>query len=222
MLALTGKVRRFATSGRLLSVTAIWTFMGVGAAVGQVMVMAPDGAAIVYSGPTQFTDRGATPLAAQASRPERLAAEPEGGNTDALNRAAEIADLSPALVAAVAWRESGFRADRTSKSGAVGEMQLMPKTAKALRVDAAKDDENLRGGAVYLKSLLTRYHGDLTLALAAYNAGPGAVDRYGGPPPFKETQAYVAAILSRLSDVAQAGGGVDGLKDVVVAGGGVE
>lgn len=120
--------------------------------------------------------------------------------------AAEAVSLSPALVAAVAWRESRFRPESISRAGAIGEMQLMPATARSLGVDPRNDDQNLRGGAKYLRSLMTRYNGDLTKALAAYNAGPGAVDRYGGPPPYKETQAYVGDILERLSDIAQANG----------------
>ena len=116
-----------------------------------------------------------------------------------LERAASASELSPELVAAVAWRESGQRPGRVSRAGASGEMQLMPATARALGVDAADPGQNLKGGAAYLKQMMRRYNGDLVRALAAYNAGPGAVDRHGGPPPYPETQAYVAAVLDRLS-----------------------
>ncbi len=119
-------------------------------------------------------------------------------------RAAEAAALSPELVSAVAWRESNYRTDRVSRAGAVGEMQLMPATARAMGVDPADAAQNLSGGAGYLGAMMRRYDGDLMRALAAYNAGPGAVDRFGGVPPFKETQAYVAAIMNRLSQVADA------------------
>jgi len=86
-----------------------------------------------------------------------------------------------------------------SPAGAIGEMQLMPATARALGVDPLDSRQNFNGGAVYLRSLMQHYNGDLIRSLAAYNAGPGAVDRYGGVPPYKETQAYVADIMARLS-----------------------
>ncbi len=117
----------------------------------------------------------------------------------ALATAAQTFELSPALIEAVAWRESSFRAGVVSRAGAIGEMQLMPATARQLRVDPYDTLQNYTGGTAYLKALMRRYDGDLTRALAAYNAGPAAVDRYGGVPPFKETETYVAAILDRLS-----------------------
>ena len=80
----------------------------------------------------------------------------------------------------------------------------MPGTARTLGVDPRDSRQNYAGGATYLAQLLKRYNGDVILALAAYNAGPGAVDRYGGVPPYKETQAYVAAILDRMSHRAEA------------------
>jgi soluble lytic murein transglycosylase-like protein len=118
--------------------------------------------------------------------------------------AAQEAQLSAELVEAVAWRESGGRPGLVSPVGAIGEMQLMPGTARDLGVDPYDSRQNLSGGAAYLSALLKRYDGDLVRALAAYNAGPEAVDRYGGLPPYKETQAYVAAILDRLSQRALA------------------
>lgn len=170
-------------------------------AMAQIMSVEPDGAVTVYSGPAVFTDGGVAPIA----RP-RPSAVPRGEvivSAD-LENAAKRAALSPALVAAVAWRESNFRSDRVSRAGAIGEMQLMPATARQVRVDPTKPDENLRGGADYLRAMLNRYDGDLPRALAAYNAGPGAVDRHGAAAPFKETQAYVDAILDRLSHMAEA------------------
>jgi len=86
-----------------------------------------------------------------------------------------------------------------SPAGAIGEMQLMPATARALGVDPLDTRQNFNGGAAYLRSLMQHYNGDLIRSLAAYNAGAGAVDRYGGVPPYKETQAYVANIMARLS-----------------------
>ena len=98
-----------------------------------------------------------------------------------------------------------MRGGVVSAAGAIGEMQLMPATARALGVDPWDTRDNFRGGAAYLGGLVHRYDGDLIRALAAYNAGPGAVDRYGGVPPYRETQAYVAAIMNRLGRRAAEG-----------------
>jgi len=87
-----------------------------------------------------------------------------------------------------------------SSAGARGLMQLMPGTAATLGVeDSFKPEENVRGGSVYLDSLLTRYRDNLALALAAYNAGPLAVDKYHGIPPYRETQAYVARVIHEFN-----------------------
>jgi soluble lytic murein transglycosylase-like protein len=117
----------------------------------------------------------------------------------AISDAARASALSASLIAAIAWRESNFRAAAVSRAGALGEMQLLPQTARQLGVDPRVSRQNVAGGAAYVRTLLQRYNGDLIKTLAAYNAGPEAVDRYGGVPPFKETQAYVAAVLDRLS-----------------------
>src|SRR5581483_12136700 len=86
-----------------------------------------------------------------------------------------------------------------SRTGAQGLMQLMPATAADLGVqDSFRPDQNVRGGSTYLDALLTRYHDNLALALAAYNAGPAAVDRYHGIPPYRETRAYVARVMNEF------------------------
>ncbi len=123
--------------------------------------------------------------------------------TPDLDRAGESAALNGRLIEAVAWTESRFNQNARSPAGAVGIMQLMPGTAAELGVDASDTHENLRGGATYLRRMLNQFDGDITLALAAYNAGPDAVRRYGGVPPFPETQAYVAAVLGYLANTAE-------------------
>lgn len=115
-------------------------------------------------------------------------------------------DLSPSLLEALVWQESRWREDAVSPVGARGLAQLMPGTARYLGVDPSDPFANLEGGARYLREQLDRFGGDLERALAAYNAGPGRVERAGGVPNIRETKQYVAAIMGRLSNHARVPG----------------
>lgn len=104
------------------------------------------------------------------------------------------------LVDAVAWQESRYNPQARSSAGAMGVMQLMPGTARQLGVRDPHDvQQNVTGGTAYLRAQLDRFGNNVPLALAAYNAGPGAVIKYGGIPPYRETQNYVRQIMRRLS-----------------------
>ncbi len=108
------------------------------------------------------------------------------------------------LVQCVAQVESNLRQHAKSVKGATGLMQLMPETARQLGVVASDLQDNIRGGAKYLKELLVAYHYDSVLALAAYNAGPGAVNKYGGVPPFQETREYIRKVLAEYAKLRNA------------------
>ena len=139
------------------------------------------------------------PDSAVANTLEHSAAVPEAYAAH-IARLAERFDLSPALLEAVVWQESRWRADAVSPAGARGLAQLMPGTARDLGVDPDNPLANLEGGARYLREQLDRFDGDLEKALAAYNAGPGRVIRSGGIPRIRETQVYVSSIMGRLAD----------------------
>jgi soluble lytic murein transglycosylase-like protein len=137
----------------------------------------------------------ATPLAAT----DGGSVQP-GRFDELIRQAAAREGVDPKLVKAVARAESNLDPQAVSPSGAKGVMQLMDSTARAVGVTNAFDPaQNIAGGARYLKQMLNRYGGDVKKALAAYNAGPGAVDSHGGIPPYQETQHYVQRVL-RLRD----------------------
>ena len=121
----------------------------------------------------------------------------ETGIANMVCRTAEKYGVDPKLALAVAKTESGLQKDVVSSAGAVGVMQLMPDTARSLGVKNINDpQENIEGGVKYIKQMLGQFQGDVTKALAAYNAGPAAVENYQGVPPYQETQEYVNKILS--------------------------
>ena len=112
-----------------------------------------------------------------------------------VNQAAVRNSLPPAFVASVARAESAMKQNAVSPKGAIGVMQLMPSTAKALAADPHDTEQNIDAGTRLLKELLIKYDGDVVKALAAYNAGPGAVAKYNGLPPYRETQDYVNKVI---------------------------
>lgn len=127
----------------------------------------------------------------------RSSAAVPGELNAAIHDAARTHGVDPRLVAAVARRESAFNARAVSSKGAGGVMQLMPATASYLGVrDVFDARQNIFGGTRYLRTLLDTFNGDLDLTLAAYNAGPGAVQKHKGIPPYRETRAYVIAVRS--------------------------
>lgn len=120
---------------------------------------------------------------------------PVGSLEDVINKAAAANKVPAKLLKSIIRHESNFNPKAVSHAGASGLMQLMPATARGLGVTNIFDPEqNVMAGAKFIKSMLDKYNGNLKLALAAYNAGPGNVDKYGGIPPFKETQSYVRKV----------------------------
>lgn len=150
------------------------------------------------------------PLAPAVGRASRAATSQPAEPTPAemlemLARAGTTHNIDADLLASVVRAESGGHVRAVSRAGARGLMQLMPGTASDLGVqDSFKADQNIAGGTAYLDGLLVRYHENIALALAAYNAGPKAVDRYHGVPPYAETRAYVARVIREFNRRKQA------------------
>jgi hypothetical protein len=161
-----------------------------------------DGTLVLSTTPREGATK--TYAVANASAPIRTTqptATDHGGRFDSLIAASAAAhNLRPDLVRAVIQAESAFNPLARSSKGAMGLMQLMPATATELGVTDPYDPaQNIRGGVAYLKSLLEQYDNDEELALAAYNAGPAAVERYDGVPPYPETRQYIERIKNRAS-----------------------
>ena len=188
-------VPRMAGAGLLsLACAAAWAVCGP--ATAQVLAIGDNGGVTTYAGPAVYTAEGARSLIAQPTAPAAAAAPAEVAR--AIDEAAQRHAVSALLAQAVAWQESRFHQNAVSPKGALGVMQLMPATARKLGVDANDLHANIDGGVTYLSHMLQLFEGDLPRALAAYNAGPEAVQRYSGVPPYAETQAYVRAILARI------------------------
>ena len=200
-----GKVVRIAGCGLLLlgCVEAGLVAAGGMALLGLAAPAGAGGRIWTYTDPDGVTHFTNTPqddryqLVALGRSGRRSGRAPRHGQFDGIiGLTAREQSLQPALVKAVIAAESNFDPEAVSHKGAQGLMQLMPKTAVSLGVlDPLHPVENVRGGAAYLRRMLDRY-GDIERALAAYNAGPTAVDRYGGVPPYRETQAYVRRVLT--------------------------
>ncbi len=143
------------------------------------------------------------------SRPGEPARDKTGASASPdklLADAAQAYGVDAAFVRSVAQIESGLRQAAISPKGAIGLMQLMPATAADLHVNPNEASANASGGARYLRELLLRYHGDSVRALAAYNAGPRAVQKYNGAPPFEETQRYIVKVLAEYKKQLRANG----------------
>jgi len=155
--------------------------------------------------------------AAQASFAPNGAASSGSTQYDALiNQAAARYGLDPAVLHGLIQQESGFDPNATSSAGAVGLTQLMPGTAASLGVSNPLDPaQSIEGGARYLSQMMAQFGGDTSDALAAYNAGAGAVQRYGGVPPFAETQSYVAKVLANAEAYRQVPSGTPATEGLV-------
>lgn len=167
-------------------------------------LVAPSAVRPPLAGPSLFAPeaitRTVTPPTGMVSTSETFRLPPESAFEELIHEAAKRFRLAPSLIRAVIRAESGFDPDAVSRAGAKGLMQLMPALAADMGVANAFDPrENIMAGAQHLSALIAEQHGNIAFALASYNAGPAAVERYGGIPPFKETQRYVKTILDHIA-----------------------
>lgn len=174
-----------------IATLAALAMASTGAARAQVLEIGDDGTAQKIGGGWTTAPAATAPSKSTAWRAE-------------FEAAAAANDLDPDFLTAVARTESALDPRALSPAGAIGLMQLMPATARGLGVDPWDPRQNIMGGARHLRALLDRFDGRIDLALAAYNAGSGAVTRYGGVPPYAETRTYVDRNLDRLATMAEA------------------
>ena len=182
----------------------------------RIAELAPQAAPVATPAPAQTTTAAPTSFSSVLSQASTAATAPTTAGTsgdqaaapylDAIQKAGAANGVDPLLLQAVISQESGFNPNATSSAGAKGLMQLMPATAAGLGVTNPYDPtQSINAGARYLKTDLDRFGGDTSLALAAYNAGAGAVRSYGGIPPYPETQNYVKNILAHYESLKSQG-----------------
>lgn len=146
--------------------------------------------------------RKAEGQAAKKTQPARWWERATDAPPDEIDKAARLYNIPAELVRAVIAAESGGQAEAISHKGAIGLMQLMPGTAKKMYVEDPVDPaQNILGGTRYLRTLANQFNGDMMLVVAAYNAGPDAVRKYGGVPPFDETRGYVKKVMGYYKDL---------------------
>ena len=190
--------------------------MSLDSVLARIAELAPQAAPVATPAPAQTTTAAPTSFSSVLSQASTAATAPTTAGTsgdqaaapylDAIQKAGAANGVDPLLLQAVISQESGFNPNATSSAGAKGLMQLMPATAAGLGVTNPYDPtQSINAGARYLKTDLDRFGGDTSLALAAYNAGAGAVRSYGGIPPYPETQNYVKNILAHYESLKSQG-----------------
>lgn len=179
--------------GATLLIVFICSFIGVNSGVADIYKYIDSNGVLHFTNtPTSSNYR----LYITERRPISLHVSSAGKYEPIISAASKRHGISPHLLKAIIKVESDYNPWAVSRKGAKGLMQIMPETMKALNIGNVFDPwENIMGGARYFKQLFNRYEGKLPLALAAYNAGPGVVDRFGSIPPFRETEAYVEKVI---------------------------